>query len=307
MIRYKILIITLLIFGNCISQTPTKTAVTQPKILVVPYVKTGGNIMAAYEADDNKGYRDVLIAITGALEDEGCKVVVLKNAIDKAKNRIASKKLKGQKIDYDAEIVNAFPCDVLIRAEVQIVPQSMGNIMTIKLQAVDAVTSSSMGSYSFDQSPEYASTAPPGTIAKKVLSLRGQLKNIFLPKMNAKFSDMVENGRSISLEIIQNSNTVYGLDTELGANGDYLSDLITEWIADNAYKNNYAPPLDEDNALIFEEIRIPVLYNGRNYSAAQFGKKLRRYIVKMIRQSNPSAPNLKEKIKTNGVITLQLK
>ena len=94
--------------------------------------------------------------------------------------------------------------------------------------------------------------------------------------------DIIKNGRSVKVMFTLNPNAPYDFDTEAD-NGELLSDLIEDWIADNAFKNNYSNPKLTDTRLYFEEVKIPLRdKNNRNYPPSKFARAARSAFRKLV-------------------------
>lgn len=61
------------------------------------------------------------------------------------------------------------------------------------------------------------------------------------------------------------------MSSEPGNSGLPLSDQLEEWMAKNAFKNNYHIQGITDTKMIFDDVRIPLKDgNGNNYSSNKF-------------------------------------
>lgn len=102
----------------------------------------------------------------------------------------------------------------------------------------------------------------------------------FLNVIQSKFDDIVENGRSIILDIKIDDASTHTLHEEM--NDSELVDLLEDWVADHAYKNNYHVQGSSELEMIFDEIRIPLKdENGRNYNINQFDREVRQLFRKL--------------------------
>jgi hypothetical protein len=64
-----------------------------------------------------------------------------------------------------------------------------------------------------------------------------KVKEDFLTTIQTKFTDIVNNGRSIEVYFNVDKNSNMSYDKEVGTDGDLLSEVIMEWMKLNAYKN----------------------------------------------------------------------
>jgi hypothetical protein len=60
----------------------------------------------------------------------------------------------------------------------------------------------------------------------------------FLTGVSGELQKVAVNVEAYKLAFVQNANTTYNLEDE-NATGDYLSDLIIDWVKKNSYKNYY--------------------------------------------------------------------
>lgn len=115
----------------------------------------------------------------------------------------------------------------------------------------------------------------------------------FLSQLQAHFDDMAENGRETTLRIqVFDNGSSLSLEKDFG--GEELAEIIDAWVNDNTVKHRYSLSDSSENAMLFEQVRIP-LYNerGRAMDARMFARQLQKYLA--------AAPyNITSKIKAGG-------
>ena len=101
----------------------------------------------------------------------------------------------------------------------------------------------------------------------------------FLNMINEKFADISENGRSIVLNVGILEGADFDLDAEVGEDGNFLSDVIEDWVHDNAFKNYYHIQGTTSNKVIFDLVKIPLRDDeGRNYRVSKFALRFVNFL-----------------------------
>lgn len=262
----------LLALLSCISsfaQEQSKATV-QPKIMVVPYVKEGEDIRQTIESDPN--IRIVLSKIREAFDNRGFTTVDFEAKL-KTVNR--NNALAGSAAtDLRAMIIQQSGADIWIEAEIIIENSSSGNSVKTILKGNDISTGASLANQTGYSGKFY--TDDFGRLASKAVE---QVADNFLNILQTKFSDIVDNGRAIIVDVKFDDASALSMSAEVGSDGLALSDLLEMWMSDNAYKNNYHIQGTTDLEMIFDEVRIPLKdENGNNYNINKFGLKLFQYL-----------------------------
>src|SRR5690606_20798989 len=94
----------------------------------------------------------------------------------------------------------------------------------------------------------------------------------FLNVMQTKFTDIVNNGKSVIIDISFHADSQYQMSSEIGADALPLSDQIEAWMEKNAFKNNYHIQGTTDLKMILDDIKIPLKdqSTGNNYNPNKF-------------------------------------
>lgn len=242
--------------------------VVQPKIMVVPHTKQGEDIRAVLENDASK--RIALTKIKEGFDDRGVNTV---DFIAKLKSISTSNNLaEDSQTDLAKMIISQSGADVYVDAEVIYTESSSGNDVKLILTAYDAATSASL-SNKVGESKKFYTNDVEKLASKAVESCIDDFLNV----INSKFGEIVENGRSYQLEIAIDGASAFTLEDEIG--GDTLADLIEDYVADNAYKNNYHIQGSSEKTIIFDEIRVPLFKDKdqtANYQIRDFRRPLER-------------------------------
>ena len=236
----------------------------QPKIMVIPYTKESEDIRTILEEDVNK--RIVLSKIKEAFDNRGFTTVDFTARLKAANSNAAFS--GGNKSDVKSQIIQMSGADIYIEAEIDVARQSVGgNKVKIILQGYEI---SGGNSLSNKVGESWLDSEDIGTIGKRAVE---NCIEDFLNTMQSKFSEIVENGKSVMVIIGFDQNSLYDLSSEVGSQGLLLQDEIELWMEENAYKNNYHLQGASDTEMIFDDVRIPLRdsTNGNNYTVSRFG------------------------------------
>ena len=102
----------------------------------------------------------------------------------------------------------------------------------------------------------------------------------FLNTMQSKFDNMIENGRTVVVNITFGEGSDMDMDMDFGDDGDLFSDAMELWFEENAHKGYYHLQGVTATKMILDDVRIPLRdAKGRNYRPSKFAAKLRKYLV----------------------------
>jgi hypothetical protein len=101
----------------------------------------------------------------------------------------------------------------------------------------------------------------------------------FLNVMQNKFTDIVQNGKSVLIDISFDQNSTIKMSTEIGPDALPLSDQIEMWMEKTAFKNNYHIQGTTDLKMLFDEVRIPLKdpVSGVNYNPNKFALEIFKF------------------------------
>lgn len=241
----------------------------QPKIMVIPYTKEGEDLRTILEADVNK--RIALTKIKEAFDSRGFTTVDFVAKLKAAKdNNIFT---SGTQSDIKSQIIQMSGADVYVQAEVDVLTGSSGTGVTLVLTGYEASTGNSLANKVGTSGKFY--TDDIGKLASKAVE---SCANDFLNVMQAKFTDIVNNGKSVIVDISFDANSSVKMSSEPGSSGLPLSDQLEEWMGKNAFKNNYHIQGTTDTKMIFDDVRIPLKdANGNNYNSNKFALELFKF------------------------------
>lgn len=250
------------------SGTPTTTV--QPKIMVIPYVKEGEDLRNVLEQDINK--RIALTKIKEAFDSRGFTTVDFIAKLKAAKDN--SIFTSDNQADVKSQIIQLSGADIFVEAETNISRTSGGTSVNLVLSSYESSTGNSLSNKVGESGKFYTDD-----IAKLTTKASESVMQDFLNVMQSKFTDIVNNGKSILMEIGFAQDSQYKMSSEVGTDGLPLSDQIEIWMENNAYKNNYHIQGTTDLKMIFDDIRIPLKDNaGKNYNSNKFALEIFKFL-----------------------------
>ncbi len=240
----------------------------QPKIMVIPYVTQGVDIRVTIEGDPS--VRLVMSKIREAFDRRGYTTIDFESRLkaQSANNAIA----QGAQKDLRSMIIQGSGADIYVEAEYILNQSTSGNSVKIIMKACDISTGAALASKDAFSGQFY--TDDVGRLAGAAVE---KVSDEFLSVIQSKFDDIVANGRSIAVDFTIDSASTITLQDEVG--GTELADLITDWMGNHSFRNNYHVQGSTETELIFDDVRIPLRdENGRNYNIQMFDRELRQYL-----------------------------
>lgn len=278
--KHKIIIMLLLLlnFGgvsvfsqNAATNSGGQVQTVQPKIMVIPYTKEGEDIRTILEADVNK--RIAITKIKESFDSRGFTTVdfVAKLKAAKDNNTFTS----DNQTDIKTQIIQMSGADIYVQAEVNVQKGQSGTSVTLILTGYEASTGNSL-SNKIGESGKFF-TDDIGKLASKAVE---SVAEDFLNVMQIKFTDIVNNGKSVIVEISFDASSQYNMSSEIGSDGLPLSDQLEMWMEKNAFKNNYHIQGTSDLKMIFDDVKIPLKdqASGNNYNPNKFALELWKFI-----------------------------
>ena len=263
--------ITILVFGQSAStNSGGKVNTVQPKIMVIPFTKEGEDIRTVLEADVNR--RIAITKIKEAFDGRGFTTVDFTAKLKAAKdNNVFT---SDNQTDIKSQIIQMSGADVYVQAEVDVQKGQSGTSVTLILTAYEASTGNSLSNKVGESGKFY--TDDIGKLASKAVE---SVAEDFLNVMQTKFTDIVNNGKSVIVDISFDAGSQYKMSSEIGSEKLPLSDQIESWMEKTAYKNNYHIQGTTDLKMIFDDVRIPLKdqATGNNYNPNKFALALYQF------------------------------
>ncbi|MGV0846641.1 DUF6175 family protein [Empedobacter falsenii] len=264
----KIVFFFSFLIGVFINAQNIEQKTIQPKIIVIPNLKSGEDLREKIENDVN--YRIALTKIKEAFDIRGFTTI---DAIAKIKSIQTNAALSQEtQTDLKTEIIRSSSADIYVDAEININQTNSGNSVDFILTSYEVSTGNSLSNKVGNSGKFY--TDDYSRLTSKAIET---VADDFLNVMQTKFDQIVKDGRSIILNISIDKESSYTFDSDVGDVS--LGEKIENWIADNSYKNNYSFPVISEFLMVFDQVRIPLFdQNGRNYSPNKFSKSLENYL-----------------------------
>jgi hypothetical protein len=297
--NYKILLIMLLGFMGVDylnAQKPESTTSdassvnrVQPIIMVIPYTKEGEDIRKVLEADIAR--RVAVAKIKESFDNRG---FTTRDFVATLKAVATDGAFTGDnQTDLKSQIIEASGADIYVEVEVYEQKSGNGNSARLILSAYDAFTAFSLSNKTGSSGQFY--TDDFSRLVERCLKQKGaenqpEMLEDFLNVMQTKFTDVVKNGRSVTIRFSLSQDAAYTFDTEFGEKSEPLSDVLETWMGNNAYKNYYNPPKTTAKLVLFDAVRIPLRDdNNRNYTPSKFANAIYKYCNSLVPSENKSA------------------
>lgn len=257
--------------GMAQERTATQVVTVQPKIMVIPYVREGEDIRTVLESDVNQ--RIVLTRIREAFDARGFTTVDFAARLKAAEDNAVF--VMDNQTDLKSRIIQMSGADVYVEAETSVLLSETGNAVKILLTAYEISTGNSLANKVGESGKFY--TDDIGKLAAEAIeSCAGNFLNV----MQAKFTDIVNNGKSVMVSFGFGPTSAYGMSSEVGSQGLQLADELELWMEEHAYKNNYHIQGTTDRQMIFDDVRIPLKDpdTGNNYNTNKFALEILQFL-----------------------------
>lgn len=252
----------------------------QPTIMVMPFTKSGENALELYENDFK--WQSIIARVNNAFQERGFRPKDLQETINQVKKSKAISSLKNANFNVEEAIYMEARTDIIVKAFINIHSEDDGvtNSVQVSLKAIEASSRMSLYDLPTASSPPFKTT-DFGYLVDRVLTEENRIEK-FIDGINEAFGQIISLGKAITVEILVTEDSIFKLDDEKGENAYFISELITEWIQNNAYKNQYRVKQDSENILSFDEVRIPLkTETGNNYSINDFARSLSIAVAKI--------------------------
>ncbi len=264
-------IILFLCFLGSAAANAQAVATVQPKIMVIPYTKSGEDLRTVLEEDVNK--RVTLTKIREGFDSRGFTTVDFVARL-KAVSQNTAFTMNNQS-DLKSQLIETSGADIYVEAEMSTLLSSSGNSVSVILTAYDVSTGASLANAVGESGKFY--TDDIGKLASRAVE---QCAEDFLNTIQMKFTDIVEDGRSVIIYFGFDQDSEYSMSSEIGNNGLQLSDELELWMDEHSYKNNYHIQGTTDRQMIFDDVRIPLKDpdTGNNYNTNKFTLEIFKFL-----------------------------
>jgi hypothetical protein len=255
------------------TQNPQVTQI-QPTVIVIPYKKEGQKYRQLIE-DPMKGFqrRLAISRVKEAFDGKG--FTTYDFIAELTKSEASGAFTTNSQTDEKDVIVKNSGADIFVTVDIDFQPSSSGNEVKIILQAYESATARSLTNKDAASGKFY--TDDISKLAGKAID---NMKEDFLNVLQTKFSDIVSNGRSIYMEFVLEQNSSLKFNSEIGTDGDLLSEAIGDWLKKNSYKNYAKKGGSSTLKMIYDDVRLPLkTIEGNNYDIElDFGRQLRKFL-----------------------------
>lgn len=251
-----------------------QTQTVQPKIMVIPFTKEGEDIRTILEEDADR--RIAITKIKEGFDNRGFNTVDFTARLKAAKDDGVF--ISDNQTDLKTQIVEMSGADIYVQSEIIPNRSASGNSLQIIITGYEASTGNSLSNKVCESGRFY--TDDFGKLASK--AVEGCIDD-FLNVMQTKFTDVVNNGKSIKLDISFAQDSQYKTSSEIDDEGLTFADILEQWMEENAFKNNYHIQGTTELRMIFDDVRIPLKdpANGKNYNPNKFALSLHQYLRKL--------------------------
>lgn len=262
----------------------------QPSIITVPLKKQGENYRNMIE-DPTKGFyvRTAINIVDQAFKERGFITEDFVGVLERIKTMNAFS--ENTKEDDQTLILNNSTTDIFVTVDINVNKSNSGTDVSLFLIARDASTGAKLSTSQPGRSQKYY-TEDIHMLTEKALN---NIKEDFLSQLQLSFNDIINNGRQVLLTYKISEDSDINFNSEVGSNGDLLSEVISDWLGLNVYKN-YAKPIGGGNGnQISYDIKVPLKNQstGLNYRPKEdFGRLIRKNLSSMNINSEISSPQL---------------
>lgn len=261
-----------------LAQTETTATTTaaeqptiQPTIMAIPFAGKGQSLRRVFES--NELVRIAITKVKEGFDNRGVNTIDLRAKLKQLNNNDVL--TEDQQSTIKDELIGLSGADIYVEVEANKNPSKTGNSVTVIMTAYDAVSGESLAN-KVATSPSFYTDNYEKLTEKAVES---EIENL-LNTMMEKFNDIVENGRTTVLTIGLSEEADFDMDMETDS-GDLLSEVIEEWVSDNAFKNYYHIQGTTETKMIFDIVKVPLRdEKGRNYRLSKLAAKLRNFMKK---------------------------
>nr|WP_299070386.1 DUF6175 family protein [uncultured Allomuricauda sp.] len=253
----------------------------QPSIMVLPRTIKGEDLRTIM--DKQPEVRVAISKVKQAFDDRGYTTMDFETTL---KSRIRDEVVtKESQTEFKNRIFRNIPSDIIVEIDVIISYSDKGNRATLVLEANVTDNGNSMASVPLEGNMYYTEDKILliGSALKKENDNNELLLDEFLRKMNEKWAEMRENGKSVKMEFSLSEDVVITMDEDVPSKREKLKYVIEDWLEETAYKNYYVVTFVTETKLMVEDYRYPVRdpKNCSNMTARKIERKLDRFFDKI--------------------------
>ena len=254
MIKYKS-IITILTLLICFDIKAQDKQVSQPTIMVVPYVDKGNMKGTFEEALQEPSQRLAISIVEEELIENGLKTLSFQNLLENERKDAAYQAGDGvndvAKEDIRDILSRKSGADIRVELDLTTSGKASEGSFKVKqtLTAIDPFTSEQMSKISVES--EAYSFNDTSKIARKLL--KEQMRK-FLDVMQKNFTDRVINGRDFIIDITLEQSSSLSMASLVS--GSELGDILFDYFESKAFNANFSEPEKTKTKFKIEKFRV---------------------------------------------------
>lgn len=175
-----------------------------------------------------------------------------------------------QQIRSGDSLLQRVQADILLEVSWKLNTLGPKKSVTYTLRGLDAYTYKQVATASGTGKPSFSAELPvllQEAVIEQMDAFQGQLLQ--------HFDDLFENGREVRIAVEIAPDADFTFDSEF--DGDPLTDILDDWMAQNAVGGRYSLSDAKERILQFDQVRIPMIAdNGMAMDARRFATQLRR-------------------------------
>jgi hypothetical protein len=262
-----LLLLITLTFGGLTAQ---ESVTIQPTIMAIPFAKENQSTRKAYEYSELN--RIAITKVKEAFDQRGVNTIDFRAKLKQLQNSEAL--TEDQELTLKDAVIKLSGADIYVEIEANKDHSRTGNSVTAIMTAYDAFSGESLAN-KVATSPKFKTDNFEKLTQK---AIEAEVDNL-LNTIQEKFTLIIENGRTVTMEVGIEIGSDIDLDEEVGDDGDLLSEVIEEWVEENAFNNYYHIQGTSATKMVFDQIKVPLkLDNGRNFKVSKFAVNFRKFL-----------------------------
>lgn len=233
---------------------------------------------AAFQEDTELG--QVISKIGGLMADQGFPLKDAEQELKILEQRAAEDNMTMS--STSAASLNESPLDMLKkRAKADIILQLWWKVNKEGDKKSVSFTLDALDSYTGKRIASATGNGEPSNEIVAELLMKAVQANMseFVGRLESYFSDLLTNGREVTIFI--KTWDSWGNDLEEEFDGEFLQDIIDNWMAENTVSGRYSLTDATESFMRFEQVRIPLFdESGRAIDSRKFTNELRKYLLK---------------------------
>lgn len=257
-----------IIRGFGIGEKPKNTI--QPTIMIVPYKKKGETYQYIIQNDFDK--RVAMAKVQEGFDKLGFNTIDFEAKLN-ATLRANNFENESQ-ISVDKQLLRNSGSDIYVTVDILKNFSNFGNQVSLILKGYETSSGKALAA-----KRGWSGKFRTNQIEKLCEFAVELIIDDFLEMLNSKFNKATKEGTTTVLNISVSYESEYTLDSEIGKDEIPLSDLLRLWVKNNAYNNYYHLQGTVSDAMIFDDIRVPLKDKNNNaYNQSDFAFDIWNYL-----------------------------